>query len=78
MILVAFHSVPLPYQISNLTNQGAFQHPQFGAGRKFRTMKVNLHLTVGELANKVSGKLFCLFVVVNLEESPGSFRDIMI
>jgi len=54
-ILVAFRDMPLPYQIHNLTNQGAFQHPQFGAGRKFRTMRVNLHMTIGELANKISG-----------------------
>jgi baculoviral IAP repeat-containing protein 6 len=57
-ILVAFRAAPKQYHIHVPTPQGCLQHPQFGAGRRFRTMQVNMHITVGELINKVSGKYF--------------------
>lgn len=60
-ILVAFRASPKQYHIHVPTSQGCLQHPQFGAGRRFRTMLVNMHITVGELINKVSGS--CLFIV---------------
>ncbi|XP_053375851.1 baculoviral IAP repeat-containing protein 6-like isoform X2 [Mercenaria mercenaria] len=53
-ILVAFRAAPKQYHMHVPTSQGCLQHPQFGAGRRFRTMLVNMHVTVGELINKVS------------------------
>ena len=52
-ILVSFRA-PQQYrmQIPSLASQ--IQHPYFGAGRHFKTMYVNMHMSIGELTNKVS------------------------
>ena len=54
-ILVA---IPQQYRIQTPITVNQIQHPSFGAGRKFRTILVNMHISLGELTNKISGKYY--------------------
>ena len=36
------------------------QHPRYEAGRRLKTLKVNVHSTIGEMLSKISGCVFCV------------------
>ncbi|XP_052766452.1 baculoviral IAP repeat-containing protein 6-like isoform X2 [Mya arenaria] len=54
MILVALRSGPSNYLIHAPPSPAILQHPQFGAGRRFRTLRANINITIGELLSKIS------------------------
>ncbi|KAL4237916.1 Baculoviral IAP repeat-containing protein 6 [Mactra antiquata] len=53
-ILVAFKASPKHWPFHVPVTHGCLQHPRYGAGIRYRTMQVNMHMTVGELTNKIS------------------------
>ena len=63
-ILIA---IPQQYRVQTPISVNQIQHPSFGAGRKFRTMLVNMHISVGELTGKISGKRKHIFFKIRAQ-----------
>lgn len=54
-ILVAFHCTSLQCRLQTLTSGNQIHHPQYGAGRSYRTVMLNINTPCGDALNKVAG-----------------------
>ncbi|XP_067680641.1 baculoviral IAP repeat-containing protein 6-like isoform X2 [Haliotis asinina] len=53
-ILVAFHCTSVQCRLQTLTSGNQIHHPQYGAGRSYRTVMLNINTSCGDALNKVA------------------------